>query len=46
MDEFRKTLSKSLGMVFLLTVPSSVGLIVLGKSIIGAIYQGGKFHVL
>jgi putative peptidoglycan lipid II flippase len=45
MDEFRKTLSKSLGMVFLLTVPSSVGLIVLGKSIIGAIYQGGKFQV-
>jgi putative peptidoglycan lipid II flippase len=44
-DEFRKTLSKSLGMVFLLTVPSSVGLIVLGKSIIGAIYQGGKFHI-
>ena len=45
MDEFRKTLSKSLGMVFLLTVPSSVGLFVLGKSIIGAIYQGGKFQV-
>jgi putative peptidoglycan lipid II flippase len=45
MDEFRRTLSKSLGMVFLLTVPSSVGLIVLGKSIIGAIYQGGKFNL-
>jgi len=45
MDEFRRTLSKSLGMVFLLTVPSSVGLVVLGKSIIGAIYQGGKFHL-
>jgi putative peptidoglycan lipid II flippase len=45
MDEFRITLSKSLGMVFLLTVPSSVGLIVLGKSIIGAIYQGGKFEL-
>jgi putative peptidoglycan lipid II flippase len=45
MDEFRRTLSKSLGMVFLLTVPSSIGLVVLGKSIIGAIYQGGKFHV-
>ncbi|MBZ5602096.1 MAG: polysaccharide biosynthesis C-terminal domain-containing protein, partial [Acidobacteriia bacterium] len=44
-DDFRKTLSKSLGMVFLLTVPSSVGLFVLGKSIIGAIYQGGKFQV-
>ncbi len=45
MDEFRRTLSKSLGTVFLLTVPSSVGLVVLGKSIIGAIYQGGKFQV-
>jgi len=45
MDDFRRTLSKSLGMVFLLTVPSSVGLVVLGKSIIGAIYQGGKFHL-
>jgi putative peptidoglycan lipid II flippase len=45
MDEFRRTLSKSLGMVFLLTVPSSVGLVVLGKSIIGAIYQGGKFEL-
>jgi len=43
MAEFRRTLSKSLGMVFLLTIPSSVGLIVLGRSIIGAIYQGGKF---
>ncbi|MEQ1947141.1 MAG: murein biosynthesis integral membrane protein MurJ [Bryobacteraceae bacterium] len=45
MDEFRRTLSKSLGMVFLLTVPSSVGLAVLGNSIIGAIYQGGRFQV-
>ena len=45
MDEFRRTLSKSLGMVFLLTLPSSVGLVVLGKSIIGAIYQGGRFQL-
>ena len=44
-DEFRRTLSKSLGMVFLLTVPSSFGLIVLGNTMIGAIYQGGKFTV-
>jgi putative peptidoglycan lipid II flippase len=44
MDEFRKTLSQSLGVVFLLTLPSSVGLVVLGRSIIGAIYQGGKFQ--
>ena len=43
-EEFRRTLSRSLGMVFLLTVPSSVGLIVLGNTMIGAIYQGGKFH--
>jgi putative peptidoglycan lipid II flippase len=41
MDEFRRTLSNSLGTVFLLTIPSSVGLVVLGKSIIGAIYQDG-----
>jgi len=44
MDEFRKTLSQSLGVVFLLTLPSSVGLVVLGRSIIGSIYQGGKFQ--
>ena len=45
MDEFRRTLSKSLGMVFLLTLPSSAGLAVLGKSIIGGIYQGGRFQL-
>jgi putative peptidoglycan lipid II flippase len=44
LEEFRRTLSRSLGMVFLLTLPSSVGLIVLGNTMIGAIYQGGKFH--
>ena len=43
MDEFRRTLSRSLGLVFLLTLPSSIGLAVLGKSMIGAIYQGGRF---
>jgi len=43
LDEYRRTLSKSLGMVFLLTLPSSVGLVVLGRTMIGAIYQGGKF---
>ena len=44
LEEFRRTLSKSLGMVFLLTLPSSIGLIVLGNTMIGAIYQGGKFQ--
>jgi putative peptidoglycan lipid II flippase len=44
MDEFRRTLSRSLGMVFLLTIPSSVGLAILGPSMIGAVYQWGRFH--
>jgi putative peptidoglycan lipid II flippase len=35
---------RAAGLVFLLTVPSSAGLIVLGDSMIGAIYQGGKFQ--
>lgn len=44
MDDFRRTLSRSLGLVFLLTIPSSVGLFVLGPSIIGAIFERGKFN--
>jgi len=44
MDEFRETLARSLGMIFLLTIPSSVGLAVLGDSMIAAVYQGGKFR--
>jgi len=43
-DEFRQTLSRSLGMVFLLTIPSAVGLAVLGESVIGAVYQWGRFQ--
>jgi putative peptidoglycan lipid II flippase len=42
-EEFRKTLSRSLALVFLLTIPSSLGLIVLGRPIIGAIFQSGRF---
>ena len=42
-DEFRDTLAHSLGMVLLLTIPSSVGLAVLGESMIGVIYQWGRF---
>jgi putative peptidoglycan lipid II flippase len=44
MDDFRQTLARSLGMIFLLTIPSSVGLAVLGDSMIAAVYQGGKFR--
>ncbi len=44
MEEFRDMLGHSLGMLLLLTVPASVGLIVLGESMIGAVYQGGRFQ--
>jgi putative peptidoglycan lipid II flippase len=42
--EFRHTLSRSLVMVMLLTVPSAAGLAILGDSMIGVVYQGGRFH--
>ena len=41
--EFRRTLSQSLAVVLLLTVPSSIGLYALGKDIVRMIYQHGKF---
>jgi putative peptidoglycan lipid II flippase len=44
MSEFRGTLSRSLAMIFLLTIPSSIGLAVLGDSMIAAVYQGGRFR--
>ena len=44
MDEFRRTLSRSLGMVFLLTIPSSAGLAVLGETMIAVVYQWRRFH--
>ena len=40
---FRSTLSSSIGLVFLLTIPSACGLILLGKPIIALIYQRGAF---
>ena len=43
MGEFRETLSRSLGLVFLLTLPAAAGLIVLSRSIVGVIYQHGEF---
>ena len=45
LDEFRQTLSSSVGLVFLLTIPSSIGLALLGPAMIGAIYQtaNGEF---
>ncbi len=42
-DEFRSTLSRSIGLVFVLTIPSAVGLAILGDSIVAAVYQFGAF---
>ena len=44
LDEFRATLSNSIGTALLFTIPSSVGLAILGKSMIAVIYQGGRFQ--
>ncbi len=44
LDEFRATLADSLGMALLFTIPSSVGLAILGESMIAIIYQGGRFQ--
>src|SRR6476661_5593126 len=41
--EFRNTLSSSMNLVFLLTLPSACGLIVLGEPIIRLIYVRGAF---
>ncbi len=42
--EFRRTISSSLRLTFLLTIPSAVGLIVLSRPIIGLIYERGPFR--
>ena len=43
-EEFRKTLSRSLSLVFLFTIPSSVALVLLGRPIIGVIFESGRFE--
>ncbi|MEP7211542.1 MAG: murein biosynthesis integral membrane protein MurJ [Acidobacteriota bacterium] len=44
-DEFRNTLSSSINLVFLMTLPSACGLIVLGEPIIRLLYShGGAFR--
>lgn len=42
-DAFRHTLASSMRLAFLLTVPSAVGLFVLGQPIIALIYERGLF---
>jgi putative peptidoglycan lipid II flippase len=43
LDEFRHTIRHALSLVMLLTIPSAAGLIVLGRSMIGAVYQHRHF---
>ncbi len=43
LQDFRETLSKSLGLVLLLTIPSAVGLFVLSRQLIGLVYERGQF---
>jgi putative peptidoglycan lipid II flippase len=42
-QEFRQTLAHSLALVFLLCIPSAVGLAVLGRPIIALIFEHGQF---
>lgn len=42
-SDFRETLSSSLRLVFLLTVPAACGLVVLGEPIIRLLYERGRF---
>ncbi len=44
MGEFGAVLGRSLRMTLFLAIPSSVGLAVLGHSMIGAVYQWGRFQ--
>src|SRR5882724_1832895 len=41
--EFRQTLAHSLSLVFLLCIPSAVGLAVLGRPIVALVFEHGKF---
>jgi putative peptidoglycan lipid II flippase len=45
MEQFRTTLSHSIALTLLFSVPSACGLIILGRSMIAVVYQGGKFPV-
>jgi putative peptidoglycan lipid II flippase len=44
LGEFRHTIRHALSLVMLLTIPSAAGLAVLGRSMIGAVYQHGHFR--
>jgi len=46
LQDFRNTLSSSINLVFLMTLPSACGLVVLGEPIIRLIYEHGKFDAM
>jgi len=46
LDEVRKTVSSALRLVFFLTLPAAVGLVVLAKPIISLLYEHGRFTAL
>lgn len=43
MEGFRNELARALRLMFLLTIPSTIGLMILAEPIISVIYQHGKF---
>lgn len=45
-NEFRQTLAHGLALVFLLCIPSAVGLAVLGRPIVALIFEHGRFNAL
>jgi putative peptidoglycan lipid II flippase len=44
MDAFRSELSRAMRLAFLLTIPSTIGLMILAEPIISVLYQHGKFN--
>ena len=42
-SEFRQTLAHSLALVFLLCIPSAIGLTILGRPIVALVFEHGKF---
>jgi putative peptidoglycan lipid II flippase len=44
MDAFRSELARAMRLAFLLTVPSTIGLMLLAEPIISVLYQHGKFN--
>jgi putative peptidoglycan lipid II flippase len=44
LDVFRSELARALRLAFLLTIPSTLGLMMLAEPIISAVYQHGKFN--